>query len=143
VAALRQARSVVVRYANFMPGEAQPEADRGWLASIYDDAAVGNVAIGTPDLLPLRPFQQAHACRFMREKKVAGKLTSGIAVQDGNDRGKTGDTPEPRPGKTWPDLVPAPVDYAEHTLGTRYLFRSIQEPYFTRGVISDLSAPGR
>lgn len=134
-------RSVVMQYANFMPGEALPENNRDFLASIYDHGEALDIALGTPDLLPRRPYQQAHAYRFMRKKKAAGKLKIGVAVQDGNYRGKTGDTPDPVPGETWPNLVPTLVDYAEQTLGVTYMFWSIQEPYFTKDVIPFLAPP--
>ena len=132
-------KSVVMQYANFMPGEALPHNNRGFLASIFDHGEALDIAIGTPDLLPKRPYQQAHAYRFMREKKAAGKLKIGVAVQDGNYRSKTGDTPDPKPGETWTNLVPTLADYAEQTLGVTYMFWSIQEPYFTQDVIPYLS----
>jgi hypothetical protein len=135
--ALRDAfkTSVVMQYVNFMPGEALPELDRGLIRSLYDYGEEIGVAVGAPDLLPLRPFQQAHAYRFMREKKDAGRLTVGIAVQDGNYRGTTGVAQGGEMRRAWPDLVPELAAYAHDDLGARYVFWSIEEPYFSKNVM--------
>ncbi|HUS34630.1 MAG TPA: hypothetical protein VM680_04685 [Verrucomicrobiae bacterium] len=127
--------SVVMQYVNFMPGESLPDVDKGLVKSLFDYGEETGVAIGAPDLMPKRPFQQAHAYKFMKLKKEAGKLTIGIAVQDGNYTGETGNGTEPKPGQTWPDIVPELADYATKTLGASYIFWSIQEPYFSRNVI--------
>jgi hypothetical protein len=127
--------SVTMQYVNFMPGESLPEIDKGLLKSLFDYGEQIGVAIGAPDLMPKRPFQQAHAYKFMQEKKKAGNLTIGIAVQDGNYRGETGDSARPKPGEIWPDIVPELANYAKETLGASYVFWSIQEPYFSENVI--------
>src|SRR6185436_2176414 len=103
--ALKQAfkTSVVMQYVNFMPGESLPDLDKGLMKSLFDYGEEIGVAIGAPDLMPKKPYQQAHAYRFMREKKKARKLTIGIAVQDGNYFGETGSAAPP---ETWPDIVP-------------------------------------
>jgi hypothetical protein len=137
MSALKQSfpKSIGMQYVNFMPGEFLPESDQGFIKSLYDYGEKIQVAIGAPDLLPKRPFQQANAYKLMKEKKSAGKLAIGIAVQDGNYRGETGDTTPPKEGEQWPDLVPELAEYAEKTLGATYVFWSIQEPYFTKNVI--------
>jgi hypothetical protein len=127
--------STVMQYVNFMPGEALPELDRGLVRSLFDYGEEIGVAVGAPDLLPRRPFQQAHAYRFMREKKKAGRLTVGIAVQDGNYRGTTGVGPGSGTDQPWPDLVPELAAYARDDLGARYVFWSVEEPYFSRNVM--------
>jgi hypothetical protein len=127
--------TVPMQYVNFMPGESLPEIDKGFTKSLFDYGEEIGVAIGAPDLMPKRPFQQAHAYKFMKQKKEAGKLMIGIAVQDGNYTGETGAASEPEPGETWPDIVPKLADYAKNTLGASYIFWSIQEPYFSRNVI--------
>lgn len=139
--ALKQSfpQSVAMQYVNFMPGEALPEIDKGFIKSLFDYGEKIDVAIGAPDLMPKKPFQQAHAYKFMREKKTAGKLAIGIAIQDGNYRGETGDTAQPKEGEKWPDLVPELAEYAEKTLGATYVFWSVQEPYFTKNVIPHFS----
>jgi hypothetical protein len=127
--------SVVMQYVNFMPGESLPEIDKGLTKSLFDYGEEIGVAIGAPDLMPKRPFQQAHAYKFMKQKKEQGKLTIGIAVQDGNYTGETGTSSEPNPGEKWPNIVPELAHYAKETLGASYLFWSIQEPYFSQNVI--------
>jgi hypothetical protein len=135
--ALRKAfkTAVVMQYVNFMPGESLPKVDKGLVKSLFDYGEEIGVAIGAPDLMPKKPFQQAHAYKFMQERKKTGKLTIGIAVQDGNYSGQTGDTPLPGAGDTWPDLVPELAEYAKETLGARYVYWCIQEPYFSVNVI--------
>jgi len=135
--ALRDAfkTSAVMQYVNFMPGEALPELDRGLIRSLFDYGEEIGVGVGAPDLLPRRPFQQAHAYRFMREKKRAGRLTVGIAVQDGNYRGTTGVGLGSEMGESWPDLVPELAAYAHDDLGARYVFWSNEEPYFSKNVM--------
>jgi hypothetical protein len=127
--------SVVMQYVNFMPGESLPTVDKGLVKSLFDYGEEIGVAIGAPDLMPKKRFQQAHAYKFMQEKKQAGKLTIGIAVQDGNYSGETGDAPLPKPGETWPDIVPELAKYAKETLGASYVYWCIQEPYFSKNVI--------
>jgi len=126
--------SVVMQYVNFMPGESLPEVDKGLMKSLFDYGEEMGVAIGAPDLMPKKPYQQAHAYKFMREKKKAGKLTIGIAVQDGNYFGETG-AAQPKAGEPRRDIVPELASYAREILGASYVFWSIQEPYFSQNVI--------
>jgi hypothetical protein len=126
--------SVAMQYVNFMPGESLPQLDKGLIKSLFDYGEEIGVAVGAPDLMPKKPYQQAHAYKFMKEKKKAGKLTLGIAIQDGNYIGETG-AAQPKPGETWPDIVAELAKYAKATLGASYLFWSIQEPYFSQNVI--------
>jgi hypothetical protein len=135
--ALKQAFkiSVAMQYVNFMPGESLPTVDKGLVKSLFDYGEEIGVAIGAPDLMPKKPFQQAHAYKFMQEKKQAGKLTIGIAVQDGNYSGETGDARPPKRGETWPNIVPELAKFAKETLGASYIYWRIQEPYFSKNVI--------
>jgi len=43
-------KSIVLQYANFMPGERLPQNDRGYLKSIYEYAAEIGVAVASIDL---------------------------------------------------------------------------------------------
>lgn len=126
--------SVVMQYVNFMPGESLPELDKGLMKSLFDYGEEIGVAVGAPDLMPKKPYQQAHAYKFMKEKRKAGKLTIGIAVQDGNYFGETG-AAEPKLGEPSRDIVPELANYAKETLGASYIFWCIQEPYFSQNVI--------
>jgi hypothetical protein len=134
--AMKQAfkMSVGMQYVNFMPGESLPEVDKGLMKSLFDYGEEIGVAVGAPDLMPKKPYQQAHAYKFMREKKKEGKLRMGVAVQDGNYFGETG-AAEPKPGESRRDIVPELANYAKEVLGASYVFWSIQEPYFSENVI--------
>lgn len=59
-------KSVVMQYANFMPGEWLPHDDRGYLRSVYAHARAWGVGVGGPDLLPFRPAQLSHAYPLIR-----------------------------------------------------------------------------
>src|ERR1041385_4020374 len=82
--ALRQAfpKSVVIQYANFMPGEWRPTEDKGYLRAVYKAAQELKVGVGGPDLLPYRRAQLRSSYPLIRE--AAGTVPVGIAVQDGN-----------------------------------------------------------
>ena len=82
--ALRRAfpKSVVIQYANFMPGEWLPADDKGYLRAVYKAARELQVGVGGPDLLPFRPGQLNHAYPLIRGS--AGIVPTAVAVQDGN-----------------------------------------------------------
>ena len=82
--ALKQAfpRSVVIEYANFMPGEWRPADDKGYLSSVYKAAKELGVGVGGPDLLPYKPGQMQHSYPLIRAS--AGSVVTGVAFQDGN-----------------------------------------------------------
>jgi hypothetical protein len=75
-------RSQVIIYGNFMPGEALPANDRGYLRGIYAHAATVGAGVGGPDILLHRPFQQKHSLGLIRER--GPNVIAGMAVQDGN-----------------------------------------------------------
>jgi hypothetical protein len=121
-------KSVVMQYANFMPGEWLPYEDQGYLASVYERAQQLGVALGTPDLMPERKGQQNHAYTQMHQ----GHNVFAVAVQDGNYFGATGN-PEipPEAGNRVPELYA----YAHEYLRVRYMFWVIQEPFFRRDLV--------
>jgi len=127
MSALKQAfpKSVAMQYANFMPeekGSTTPE----YLRSIYRKAVELKVAMGGPDLLPYRTYQMSHSYPLIRES--AGRLPTGIAVQDGNY-----DSVNTKTNKqvTLPELVTFATEY----LKVDYIFWCMQEPFYTRDVI--------
>ena len=126
--ALRRAfpRSVAMQYANFMPGEWRPTEDKGYLVAVYNAAKKYNVAMGGPDVLPHRPGQMGSSYPLLRE--AAGKIRTGIAVQDGNLAEKN-----PRTGK----LVTAAelFQFANEYLKVDYIFWGIEEPYLSTEVL--------
>jgi hypothetical protein len=118
--------SVAMQYANFMPGEWLPGDDRGYLRSVYAEARQLKLAMGGPDLLPLRRPQLNHTYSMLRAYR--GAAPTGIAVQWGNYE----DT-NPQTGVRI--TVQELVDFASNTLGVHYIFWEPQEPFFSRDVL--------
>jgi hypothetical protein len=119
-------KSVVIQYANFMPGEWLPEEDKGYLRAVYKAARELRVGVGGPDLLPHRPGQRNHSYPLIRE--ASGHVATGIAVQDGNY-----EDVNPQTGKRV--TVPELLDYATNYLKLDYVFWCTQEPYYSGEVI--------
>jgi hypothetical protein len=124
-------KSVVMQYANFMPGEWLPGKDRGYLRSVYERARDLKVGVGGPDLLPYKPEQMSHCYPLIRES--AGSVPTGIAVQEGNYQHKNPQTARP---VSISELV---VFAAEH-LKVNYIFWCTQEPFYSGKVIPFLQA---
>jgi hypothetical protein len=131
LATMRDARraftqSCVIVYANFMPGEALPAVDHGYLRAIYALAERVGVGVGGPDLLPYRKGQQANSLPLIAARSAG--VVAGMAVQDGN----LADL-EPTTGR--PVTVDALYRYAVDHLRLDYIFWGIEEPYYTRDVL--------
>jgi hypothetical protein len=126
--ALKQAfpRSVVMQYANFMPGEWRPVDDKGYLRAVYEAAKELKVGVGGPDLLPNRPGQLKGSYPLIRD--AASTVPAGIAVQEGN----YGDR-DPKTGK--PPTVFELFRFAAEQLAVDYIFWCTEEPYFSEQVI--------
>lgn len=118
--------SCVIIYANFMPGEALPTVDRGYLRSIYTLAERIGAGVGGPDLLPFREGQQANSLPLIAQRGAG--VVAGLAVQDGN----LADL-DPKTGL--PVTVDALYRYATDILRLDYVFWGAQEPYLTRDVL--------
>ena len=123
-------KTIVMQYANFMPGEWLPESDHGFLKSVFAQAREHQVAIGAPDLLPYKPGQMKHAYPLIRD--LSGAVPTGIAVQWGNYEHRN-----PRTGKqvTIPDLIA----FAQRYLWVNYVFWCTQEPFYSQRVIPFLA----
>ncbi|HEY7120401.1 MAG TPA: hypothetical protein VH475_27680 [Tepidisphaeraceae bacterium] len=123
-------RSVAIQYANFMP-EANGDAQHTFLKSVYQKASELKVGVGGPDLLPYKPGQMANSYPLLRE--YAGRVPTGIAVQDGNYAHR-----DPKTGKqvTIADLVGFATDY----LRVNYIFCCTEEPFYSRDLIPLLQA---
>jgi hypothetical protein len=119
-------RSHVIIYGNFMPGEALPANDRGYLRGIYAHAANVGAGVGGPDILLHRPFQQKHSLGLIRER--GPNVIAGMAVQDGNlaDMNKT-----TRQRVTVDEIY----QYAVDTLRLNYIFWGTEEPYYSAEVL--------
>ena len=126
--ALRQAfpRSVVMQYANFMPGEWRPTNDKGYLRAVYDAAKEMKMGVGGPDLLPFRPGQLGSSYPLIRD--AAGVVPVGIAVQDGNFEDR-----HPETGRRI--TLGEMMEFATEYLKVDYVFWGTQEPYYSTVVI--------
>ena len=122
--------SVTLQYANFMPGEWLPWEDKGYLRSVYKYGEEIGVGLGGPDLMPTRKGQLNHALALMHEGNYSVPL--GIAVQDGNYIGQTGNN---EIIKQHTNIVPQLHAFASDFLKVKYIFWVNQEPYFKEDVV--------
>jgi hypothetical protein len=125
------ARSVVIQYANFMPGEWLPEQDHGFLRAVFGGAKEMHVGLGGPDLLPDKPGQMKHSYPLIRACSDA--VPTGIAVQWGNYEHRS-----PKTGKQV--TIPALVEFARDYLKVNYVFWCTQEPFYSEQVIPFLTS---
>lgn len=125
-------RSTTMIYANFTPGEWLPHNDKGYLRDLYKYGEEIGVGLGGPDLMVTRKGQLNHALKFMHEGHFTVPI--GIAVQDGNYFGKTGD--EKADANTpRQNLVPLLHAFAKDFLRVSYMFWVNQNPYFKEDVL--------
>jgi hypothetical protein len=124
-------KSVAMQYANFMPGEWLPDKDRLYLRSVYERAVGLKVGVAGPDLLPYKPGQMSHCYPLIRQ--CAGKIPTGIAVQDGNYQHKN-------PKSEQPVTISELVAFATEYLKVDYIFWCTQEPFYSRNLIPFLQA---
>jgi hypothetical protein len=119
-------KSIVMQYANFMPGEWLPREDRGYLSSIYEYGKVIGVGLGGPDVKVYKKSQMDHSYRFL--PSVSGIVVTGIAVQYGNY-----EESNPMTGRkvTIADIY----RFCQEVLKIDYIFWSTQEPYYERDVL--------
>ena len=118
--------SVVIQYANFMPGEWPHRADKSSLQSLYEFATQNQVGMGGPDLLVYQKPHMNHSYKFLNE--YMNYITSGVAVQDGNY-----EVINPNTGKQV--TIQEIYNFANDYLGLDYIFWSTQEPYYTNKVL--------
>ena len=119
-------RSQVIQYANFMPGEALPGADNGYLRSIYDHADASRIGVGGPDLLPHRRGQQTHSLPLIAAR--GPNTIAGLAVQWGNLEDVDHAT-----GRRV--TVAELYRFARERLRLDYVFWGTQEPYYSRDIL--------
>jgi len=120
------ANTVVMIYANFMPGGFIPGGDSTLLRSVYETAWEKNIAVGGPDLLPYQPHQMNNSYQLVRESYQ--KVPCGMAVQDG-----TQTYIHPKTGKliTTADIY----SFAKEYLHVTYIFWGSEEPFLHSQVI--------
>lgn len=126
--ALRKAfpHSVVIQYANFMPGEWLPWNDRGYLESLYRFAEENNIGMGGPDIKIYKKAQMNHSYKFL--KQYSDYIKTGMAVQWGNY-----EEINPKTGKQV--TIAEILEFGENEIGTDYIFWCTQEPYYTKYLI--------
>ena len=117
-------KSIVVQYANFMPGEWANS--KGYLGAVYKAARDAKVGVGGPDLFPYRPSQMNNSYPFIRD--AAAIVPVGIAFQDGNQA-----YINPKTGKRV--TIPEAIDFAKEYLRADYIFWCTEEPYFSNELV--------
>lgn len=132
MAALKHAfpESIAMQYANFMPEERGDTTNIN-LRAIYLKAAELNIACGGPDLLPYKPGQMNNSYPLLRES--AGRIPTGIAVQDGNYA-----YINPKTGRQI--TVAELMDFSRQYLKIDYVFWCTEEPYYSHDVIPFLQS---
>jgi hypothetical protein len=127
-------RSCVIVYANFMPGEALPAVDKGYLRGIYESAEELGVGVGGPDLLPYREGQRGNSLPLIASR--GEHVVAGMAVQDGN-------LSEVNPATGKPVTVETLYSVARDELRLDYVFWGREEPYYSRDVLPFLASLSR
>ncbi len=123
--------SVVIQYANFMPGEWLPYEDHSYLKDIYSYAKVIKAGMGGPDIKVYIKAQMNHSYKLIRE--CDGIIPTGIAVQWGNY-----DLINPKTGKQV--TVPEIYEFGRDFLKLDYIFWSTQKPFYSEKLIPFLKA---
>ena len=123
--------SCVIVYANFMPGEALPSTDHGYLRGVYNLAGGVGVGVGGPDLLPFRDGQRRNSLPLIAAR--GAYVVAGMAVQDRNLS-----EVDPRTGK--PVTVESLYGFARDEFRLDYIFWGREEPYYSRDVLPFLES---
>jgi len=119
--ALKEAfpKSVVLVYANFMPGD-------GNLRAVYEAARKLHVGVGGPDLLPYKQSQMNNSYPLI--KASASHVPVGLAVQDG-------DYNHVNPKTSKQVTIAEVIDFGKEYLGVDYIFWCTEEPYYSEQLI--------
>jgi hypothetical protein len=133
LAALKKAfpKSLVLVYANFMPGGFLPYQDSSFMKDIYQFAIKKHIGIGGPDLLPYKPDQMTNSYGFIRNSSE--KVPAGVAVQDGTYQYIN---PRTKATITAADIYTFGKDY----LGLKYFFWGSEEPFLHTEIIPFLKS---
>ncbi len=119
-------RSIVIQYANFMPGEALPRNDHGYLKGVYEHAQRIGVGVGGPDLLPHRRGQLNHSYPLIASRDR--NVVAGVAVQWGN-------LEQTNPATGQKVTVSELAQFARENLKLNFIFWGLQEPYYSQEVL--------
>lgn len=116
--------SVVIQYANFMPGDDAPSTP--FLHDVYAHAAAIGIGVGGPDILPFRKFQRMNSLPLIAARSA--NVPAGMAVQDGNLR-------DLNPATNRRVTVPELHRYATEELHLDYIFWGTEEPFYTDEIL--------
>jgi len=119
-------KTVVIQYANFMPGEWLPWDNKGYLQSLYEFAAQNNIGMGGPDIKIYKKAQMNHSYKFLKE--YSEKLITGMAVQWGNY-----EEINPKTGKQV--TVSEIITFGKNEIDLNYIFWCTQEPYYSENLL--------
>lgn len=122
-------QSTGLLYANFMPYDSRTD-----LVALYDYAVKINMGMGGPDIKVYREAQMQNSYPLIRS--LAGKVPTGVAVQEGNYS-----VIHPKTGKpvTEHDIL----DFATDYLKLDYIFWCTEAPYYKEKVLPLLTSLGR
>lgn len=123
--------SVVIQYANFMPGEWLPWDDKGYQASLYKTASESDIGMGGPDIKIYNKYQMNHSYKFLKEYTMV--IPTGVAVQWGNY-----EEINPKTGKQV--TIQEIYSFARNEIGLDFIFWSTQEPFYSKQVIPFLNS---
>lgn len=123
-------QSVVIQYANFMPGEWLPWENKGYLESLYQFAKDNDIGMGGPDIKIYKKAQMNHSYKFL--KAYSSELISGMAVQWGNY-----EEINPKTGKQV--TVEEIYQFGQTEVDLNYIFWSTQEPFYSNQLLPFLN----
>ena len=119
-------KSVVIQYANFMPGEWLPYNDRSYLKDIYALAKEKGIGMGGPDIKVYNKGHMNNGYKFL--KQYSKDIITGLAVQDGNY-----ELINPQTGK--PVTIDEIYELGKNYIGLDYIFWCTEEPFYTKEVL--------
>jgi hypothetical protein len=123
--------SVVIQYANFMPGEWLPWKDKSYLKEIYTFAKENGIGMGGPDIKVYNKGHMNNGYKFLKE--YSKDLITGLAVQDGNYA-----EINPKTGKRV--TIDEIYDFGKNYIGLNYIFWCTEEPFYTKEVLPFLGS---
>ena len=126
-------KSVVIQYANFMPGEWLPGKDKSYLKELYAFAKLKGIGMGGPDIKVYNKGHMNNGYKFLKE--YSNDITTGLAVQDGNY-----EEMNPQTGKRV--TINEIHDFGKNYIGLNYIFWGTQEPFYTKEVLPFLKTCG-
>jgi hypothetical protein len=124
-------KSVVIQYANFMPGEWLPWTDKSYLKDLYAFAKEKGIGMGGPDIKIYNKGHMNNGYKFLIE--YSNDLITGLAVQDGNYE-------EINPKTNKRVTVEEIYDFGKNHIGLNYIFWCTEEPFYTKEVLPFLRA---